>query len=128
MPIRNLFFITTLAFTAFALVSCQKDIELTGVNKEAWKNDRFGCQAVRTDLVDSLLKNKEKIVGESEGRIIRTLGKPDKVEIFAKNVKQLLYYTEPGPECNGVEQQKAEKLVIEINSLGKATLVYLQNQ
>lgn len=128
MPIRNLFFITTLAFTAFTLISCQKDIELKGVNKEAWKNDRYGCQAVRTELVGSLLKNKEKIVGESEGRVIRTLGKPDKVEIFAKNVKQLVYYTEPGPECNGIEQQKAEKLVIEINSLGQATLVYLQNQ
>ena len=72
---------------------------LKGFDSDRWINDKNGCEGVRKDMQDDLLKIKFKLRGLNSREITDVLGKPDAEELARKNQKYYIYYITKGPAC-----------------------------
>ncbi len=75
---------------------------------KAWKNDRNGCESVRTEMLDDLEKIKPKLEGLDEIDLRKILGKPDFAELYSRNQKFYTYYIDASEKCEN-EASKAIK-------------------
>jgi hypothetical protein len=106
--------------------SCSKPLpDLEGIDQQAWKNDRNGCNNKRATMKDAILKQKEKLVSLDELQIIALLGKPDRNELFKRNQKFFYYFLEPSDQC-AVSGETPEKLSIRFTAMGLAKEVAVE--
>jgi len=86
------------------IISCNSFIEIDNFSSEEWKSDRNGCLKIRESMAQSILAQKNQLLGQSEHSILKLLGRPDKNELYRRQQKFYIYYIEPGPLCKETSQ------------------------
>ncbi|MGF1639095.1 MAG: hypothetical protein ACFCUU_18610 [Cyclobacteriaceae bacterium] len=109
------------------LNGCARKQRFVDFESDAWIEDRNGCEGVRENMKDDLLKVKFRLRGKSTSDIIDILGRPDAQELYQRNQKYYMYYIQPGPEC----PQKSEKpmtLFIRFSAVGVANEISIKKE
>lgn len=107
----------------FLAPGCASEPEISGFDKKIWQEDKMGCQGMRSKLVDVLLENQKAFQGKSERSLVRVLGKPDKTAFYKRNIRNLIYFTEPGGQCNESGDKIGKRIVVELNAMGNVTWI-----
>lgn len=107
----------------FLATSCTSEPEISGFDKKMWQEDKMGCQGFRSKQVDILLENQKSFQGKSERSLIKVLGKPDKTAFYKRNIRNLIYFTEPGGQCNESGEKIGKRIVVELNAMGNVTWI-----
>lgn len=114
----------------FLFACSSKPTEIEGFNSFVWKNDKYGCMNERAEMAESLLKEKERILGLNEAEVLRLLGKPDEQEIYSRNQKFFVYFLEPNIKCTAPENMEAtaKALNLRLNAIGVANEIYISKR
>lgn len=99
---------------------CTAAIELEDFNSDSWKQDNEGCNSTRLEEVQRLIQQKSSILGQSEARIIQTLGQPDRNHLFGRNQKTYYYYLTPSSDCPS-HGDSSRFLHVRFNAVGIAS-------
>lgn len=93
-------------------------LEVPGLDSAAFKEDRGGCKGERQRQIDLLKENKDRFLGISENEIFKGIGRYDYQVLDRKNEKVFVYFLEPGPQCEQLQQPtQAESLVLYMNAV-----------
>ena len=113
-------------FLLAATISCGKSLpELENVNLTDWKNDKNGCGTYRSQHIEEIKTQKEKLLALDQGQIITLLGRPDRNELYTRNQKFYQYYLEAGASCTN-PKEGAIRLIIRFNAMGLAKEVAVE--
>jgi hypothetical protein len=93
--------------------------ELTGVDWEAWKNDRQGCGNIRKTYQDAIKDQKDRLKSMSEMEVVEQMGRPDQTELLKRNQKFYTYFISGGPGCAEADSSVV-LLTIRFNAMGLA--------
>lgn len=108
--------------------SCTSPVEAGKVNLENWKNDRYGCKGLRLQDLEEFRRIKNDFLGINNQELIKTFGRPDRVELFDKSQSFFYYFLEPSNECGGLENEKEPlKVLFRMNAISKVSEVTLTN-
>ena len=55
------------------LTSCTATVSIDGFDKEAWVNDKDGCNGDRKEIIKVLENNKDKLLGKDQSQIKKEL-------------------------------------------------------
>ncbi len=106
------------------IAACSSPLETGNINIENWKNDRYGCKGLRIQDLDELEKIKNSFLGANNQEIIKTFGRPDRVELVDKSQSFFFYFLEPSNACEGVEIEKEPlKVLFRMNAISKVSEV-----
>ena len=109
-----------LAVLILLAMSCSSPVELTGVDLDSWKSDRFGCKGDRLGEVQNVIDQQDILLGISADDLAATLGKPDQVELYKRSQKFLIYFLDPAPDCEQYEDDTEPRLLkIRVDALGR---------
>lgn len=108
--------------------SCDKPLpELKGIDAVKWKEDKNGCNQVRSSMKSAIDREKGKLLALNQVQIVKLLGQPDRNELSTRNQKFFFYFLAPGPGCeNGGES--ADRLAIRFNAMGLAKEVAIEGK
>lgn len=115
--------LTLLLLTLILLAGCNSKPDLPGFDEEAWKEDINGCKGTRSKQVSLLLKNQALFSGKSDRKLMKLLGKPDKTAFYKRNIRNLIYFTEPGAQCNPNKGKNGKRIIVELNAMGNVTWI-----
>lgn len=104
----------------FLLLGCSysKPIDFPELNIEGFKEDRGGCNGSRKDQIELIKKNKDLFLGISENVLFKTIGRFDYQVLDKKNEKVFVYFLEPGPQCEFIQNStEAESVVFYLNAV-----------
>ncbi|SIN76909.1 hypothetical protein [Algoriphagus halophilus] len=117
-----------LPFIAFLIASCGGKLDAGNINLDNWKSDRYGCKGLRIQDVEELQKIKQTFLGENNQSIIKTFGRPDRVELVDKSQSFFFYFLEPSGDCEGVETEKEPlRVLFRMNAISKVSEVTITN-
>jgi len=109
-----------------ATFGCGKSLpELENLNLTDWKNDKNGCATYRSQHIEEIKTQKEKLLALNEAQIIKLLGRPDRNELYKRNQKFYQYYLEAGANC-ATPKESALKLAIRFNAMGLAKEIAIE--
>ncbi len=112
-----------------ALVSCSAKLDTGNINMENWKADRYGCKGLRIQDLDEIQKIKNTFLGADNQAIIRTFGRPDRVELVDKSQSFFFYFLEPSNGCESVEIEKEPlRVLFRMNAVSKVSEVNITTQ
>lgn len=112
-----------------ALVSCSAKLDTGKINMENWKTDRYGCNGLRIQDLDELQKIKNTFLGADNQAIIKTFGRPDRVELVDKSQSFFFYFLEPSNGCEGLEIEKEPlRVLFRMNAVSKVSEVTITTQ
>lgn len=119
----RLFSIVLMSFIV-GIQACSSKIELKNVDLDNWKKDRNGCLGLRAQEIDDFKAVKDDILGKDNQALIKTFGRPDRVELANRSQSFYIYYFEPSIDCKGVATT-AEPLmaIIRLNALSRVSEV-----
>ena len=106
-------------FLTSLLLACSiaDPIEIPNLNSENFKADRGGCKNLRTPEIETLKAAKEEILGKSENALFQAIGRYDYQVLSKRNEKIYVYYLEPGPQCEDMQNSTdALSLVLYVNA------------
>jgi hypothetical protein len=102
-------------------ISCGSKVRLVGFDEDGWKNDLQGCTGQRLALYEDLLDRQAELIGMSTTEIAQTLGKPDRIDLYKRSQKFMVYYITPTEACdNYVAGEPAKYLTVKVNAMGRA--------
>ncbi len=120
-------FLTTpllLGLILLFLSGCSGALDAGNINIENWKSDRYGCKGLRIQDLEEIRRIKNTFLGASNQSIIKTLGRPDRVELVDKSQSFFFYFLEPSEQCEGVEIEKEPlKVLFRMNAISKVSEV-----
>lgn len=121
---KTLFLAFAFIITFVQLVSCSGKVELANIDLENWKNDRNGCSGLRLDDLEEFREIKNDLLGKDNQALIKTFGRPDKVELADRSQTFFIYFLEAGPACNN-EDKKEEplKAIFRLNAISRVSEV-----
>lgn len=100
------------------LTNCTRSLpEIYDVDLQQWKADRHGCNGYRHRTSETLLQQKEKLLGLSENQILSLLGRPDAAELYKRNQKFYFYALLADSTCNATSAQR-HTLTLRFNATG----------
>jgi len=106
---------------SFLLGSCGKSLPvLDGVDQLSWKKDKNACAGKRSEMIEDIQAQKEKLLALSELEIVELLGKPDQNELYKRNQKFYYYFVQPSLACDSSKADHPTRLVIRFNAMGLA--------
>ena len=106
------------------LSSCSSAVDAGKINLENWKSDRYGCKGLRMQDMEEFRTIKNQFLGIDNQALIKTFGRPDRVELVDKSQSFFFYFLEPSSDCAGVEQKKEPLRVrFRMNALSKVSEV-----
>lgn len=71
---------------------------------------------------------KNQFLGIDNQSVIKTFGRPDRVELVDKSQSFFFYFLEPSSECIGVKQKKEPlRILFRMNALSKVSEVTITN-
>ena len=115
----SLFLISILTISA-----CSGPMDAGKINLENWKADRYGCKGLRMQDLEELKAIKNNFLGADNQAIIKTFGRPDRVELLDKSQSFFFYFLEPSDDCEGVKTEKEPlKVLFRMNALSKVSEV-----
>ncbi len=99
-----------------------KDIDL-----RSFKSDRGGCDAKRAEMINQLETAKDSLLSHSENEVLASLGRYDFQILDSRNEKIFMYYLEPGPHCEQIQNEsQARSMAIHLNSVSLVKEVTFQ--
>lgn len=104
----------------FSIAGCSYSdpLQIPGLDTEAFKGDRGGCNGSRERQIALLKEKKDLFLGISENEIFRAIGRYDYQVLDRKNEKVFVYYLEAGPQCEQIQSATpAESLVLYLNAV-----------
>ncbi len=120
---KNSALIFTLSICCW-LGACSSSVDAGKINLENWKSDRYGCKGLRMQDLEEFRTIKNQFLGIDNQSLIKTFGRPDRVELVDKSQSFFFYFLEPNSDCTGVEQKKEPlKVLFRMNALSKVSEV-----
>lgn len=105
-------------------LACSSKLETGNLNMENWKSDRYGCKGLRIQDLDELERIKNTFLGADNQALIKTFGRPDRVELVDKSQSFFFYFLEPSIQCEGVEIEKEPlRVLFRMNAISKVSEV-----
>ncbi|MEB2779232.1 hypothetical protein U3A58_02415 [Algoriphagus sp. C2-6-M1] len=121
-----------LLFSALLLsivFSCSSKRDTGSMNMENWKSDHYGCKSLRMQDVEELERLKHSFLGVDNQALIKTFGRPDRVELVDKSQTFFFYFLEPSGSCDGIEIEKEPlRVLFRLNALSKVSEVTITTQ
>lgn len=122
MPPRLLNFLILLSI--LGVYACSSKIELKDVDLDSWKKDRNGCLGLRQQEIEDFRAVKNEILGKDNQALIKTFGRPDRVELASRSQSFYIYYLEPGPDCDLAEKASQPMMaILRLNALSRVSEV-----
>lgn len=119
---------TALCVIAFSIsFSCTTNPDLGKFDNNQWKKDKNGCLGIRSGQLDNLLEVKDNLLNVSESEIRLLLGVPDKINLYTRGQKFLIYYIDPTTDCNQQDSDGSRKLVLRASSINTIKAVTIEN-
>lgn len=118
--------LTFLYLVLFSLAgfSCSSPLDAGNVNLENWKSDRDGCKGLRMQELEAFQEVKNTFLGADNQALIKTFGRPDRVELVDKSQSFFFYFIEPSGDCEGVETEKEPlRVLFRMNAISKVSEV-----
>lgn len=110
--------LTVILSILFQACSYSDPLNLPGLDSEGFKNDRGGCDGNRQKQIELIKANKDQFLGISENQIFKAIGRYDYQVLDKKNEKIFVYFLEPGPQCEHMQNPtEAESLVLYMNAV-----------
>lgn len=104
--------------------SCSGPLDAGNVNLENWKSDRDGCNGLRMQELENFQAVKNNFLGADNQALIKTFGRPDRVELVDKSQSFFFYFIEPSGDCEGVETEKEPlRVLFRMNAISKVSEV-----
>ncbi len=117
------FFLALFIFSGVAS-SCSPKMDSGNIDLENWKNDRYGCKGLRIQDVEELRRIKNDFLGKDNQGLIKTFGRPDRVELVDRSQSFFFYFLEPSGQCEGVKVEKEPlKVLFRLNAISKISEV-----
>ena len=114
-------FIAILIWVSF---SCSSPLDAGKINLKNWKADRYGCKGLRLQDLEELRAIKNNFLGADNQALIKTFGRPDRVDLMDKSQSFFFYFLEPSGECDGVEMEKEPlRVLFRLNAISKVSEV-----
>jgi hypothetical protein len=111
------------------LNGCSFAVDAGKINLENWKSDRYGCKGLRMQDVEEFRSIKNQFLGIDNQAVIKTFGRPDRVELVDKSQSFFFYFLEPSSDCAGVELKKEPlRILFRMNALSKVSEVTITDQ
>jgi hypothetical protein len=124
---KNSVLIFTLSICCW-LGACSSAVDAGKINLENWKSDRYGCKGLRMQELEEFRTIKNQFLGIDNQALIKTFGRPDRVELVDKSQSFFFYFLEPSSDCAGVEQKKEPlRVLFRMNALSKVSEVTITN-
>jgi len=115
-----------LSLLFLVLISCGKALPtFDGLDLNKWKEDKNGCIGDRSQSIEALQQQKDKLKSLSQMDVVNLLGRPDRNELYKRNQKFFYYFLEPGVVC-GIEKENPKRLSIRFNAVGLAKEVIIE--
>jgi hypothetical protein len=109
---------------SLAAPSCSGPLDAGNVNLENWKSDRYGCKGLRMQDLGAFQAVKNTFLGADNQALIKTFGRPDRVELVDKSQSFFFYFIEPSGNCEGVEVEKEPlRVLFRMNAISKVSEV-----
>jgi hypothetical protein len=109
---------------SLAVSSCSGPLDAGNVNLENWKSDRYGCKGLRMRELEAFQAVKNTFLGADNQALIKTFGRPDRVELVDKSQSFFFYFIEPSGNCEGVEvEKKPLRVLFRMNAISKVSEV-----
>lgn len=71
---------------------------------------------------------KNNFLGADNQALIKTFGRPDRVDLMDKSQSFFFYFIEPSSECEGVKSEKEPlRVLFRMNALSKVSEVTITN-
>jgi hypothetical protein len=121
--------IVAILIIATACVTCgtRHKGEISGIDWDAWKADRNGCQMTRETYIDTLAAQTDLLKTMSEMEIVELMGRPDETELLERNQKFFTYFLEGGPGCASTDGGSMW-LIVRFNAVGLAKEVMIEGE
>ena len=104
--------------------SCSGPLDAGKVNLENWKADRDGCNGLRMQELEAFQEIKNTFLGADNQALIKTFGRPDRVELVDKSQSFFFYFIEPSGDCEDVESEKEPlRVLFRMNAISKVSEV-----
>lgn len=118
-----------LVIVILSTVSCSFKKDTGSMDIDNWKADRNGCKELRIKELTELERLKNTYLGADNQALIKTFGRPDRVELVDKSQSYFIYFLEPSGECEGAETEKEPlKILFRLNSLSRVSEVTITNR
>ncbi|MDA1268668.1 MAG: hypothetical protein O2829_06205 [Bacteroidetes bacterium] len=125
---KNLVFVIALLIFVW-LSSCSSAVDAGKINIENWKSDRYGCKGLRMQDLEEFRNLKNQFLGINNQALIKTFGRPDRVELVDKSQSFFFYFIEPSSDCEGTVQKKPPlRILFRMNALSKVSEVTITDQ
>jgi hypothetical protein len=106
------------------LGSCSSAVDAGKINLDNWKADRYGCKGLRAKDLAEFQAIKNQFLGIDNQAMIKTFGRPDRVELVDKSQSFFFYFIEPSGDCEGVKTEKKPlKVLFRMNALSRVSEV-----
>lgn len=76
-------------------------------------------------MIESIEKQKEKLLALNEKQIVKLLGKPDQNELYKRNQKFFSYFLTAAPACD-LQLTSTKILIIRFTAMGVANEVNIE--
>jgi hypothetical protein len=119
-PKKNLAFCLSLLL----FFQCSQKVELEGIDIDQWKKDRNGCLGFRLNEIEQFRVVKNEFLGKNNQALIKTFGRPDKVELADRSQTFFIYFIEPSLECNSkIQNDPPLKVIFRLNAISRVSEV-----
>lgn len=121
-----MFRLYSVLFFTLTFVGCSKSLpELNDLDLNTWKKDKRACGEYRSNNIEAIRSQKEKLLALKESQIIELLGRPDLNELYKRNQKFFYYNLQPDSTCTNFVSNAA-RLTIRFNAMGLAKEVAIE--
>lgn len=103
--------------------ACSPQLETGSINLENWKNDRNGCKGLRLQDLEEIERLRNTFLEANNQQLIKTFGRPDRVELYDKSQSFFYYFLEPSDACEGIKEKEPLKVLFRLNAVNRVSEV-----
>ncbi|BDD09683.1 hypothetical protein FUAX_21150 [Fulvitalea axinellae] len=104
---------------ALSACACQSEKKIPGFDSASWKSDKKGCDGIRLQQADSLIKYRNEVKGMTVDQVQKVMGLPNSSELIRRDQQYYIYTLSPAKTCpNFKKGGKKLSLRLRFNSIG----------
>lgn len=101
--------------------SCSPQLDTGSINLENWKNDRNGCKGLRIQDLEELERLRNTFLEANNQQLIKTFGRPDRVELYDHSQSFFYYFLEPSDACGDMKEKEPLKVLFRLNAINRVS-------